>query len=502
MYTVLLVDDDRDILNNLESSIDWPVYGIEHVLCAADGLQALAVLARQQVDILITDISMPQINGLELIRSAQARQPDIRCILLSSYSDFAYAKEAIALGVENYLVKPVNVDELENSIRKSLDNIAMHRSVFRTLLSDNVLYRWVTGDISPEDFVIQAGNIGVNPYFRNYCVVLIRSSRKRPVNHVLAPFFMEMTKRCDLYRFINYEGHQVLIFGSHTLEQNRLCDELNQVIAPTSLGLTAAVGVVVDSAESVRRSYQSALETLLLYPEQEGGFAVRARADSVGDIDRCQLSMITEYLSAEDSEDIELPGWCAELFIPLADAHLDEINAFVDLLVVRLSLHLSTSGLIESGDKERILCNTFHFDEVPTLEELLQWFAGLLSVCRLYLKTHAGRFSPITFSAIAYIRENYSDYVSIKDFSAKFNMNASYMGLLFKKETGIYFNDYITQTRISHAIRLLKTSSLKIAEICAKVGFGNTSYFILCFKKQTGVSPAKFRQLHCNKHSI
>jgi len=504
VYTVLLVDDDRDILNNLCSGIDWPVYGIENVLCACDGEAALGVIRQRHVDILITDISMPNLDGLQLVRQARAHQPDIRCILLSSYSDFVYAKEAISLGVENYLIKPINTEELDNSIRKSLDNIAMRKSNIHTLLSDNVLYRWVTDDISADDFVLHARHIGVNPYFRNYCVVLLRSLQKKPLNHILAPFLLEFAKKCDIYRFVNYDGHQVLIFGAHSITQQAVGDALERCLSGSAQArdLSAAVGTVAEGAECISSSYQSAMECLMMFPNGSGHRVTLAHSHPVTEVSSYQLSLITEHLRSDTFDDSALPSWYEELFAPLKSCGLEQLNAFIDTLVVRLALHLSTGGLIEGSAKERILGLTYHFDGEPLEEELQKWFLNLLSICRVFVKTHGGSFSPITFSAISYISDHYADYVSIKDFCAKFNMNASYLGLLFKKETGIYFNDYINQTRISHAIRLLKTSGLKIAEICAKVGFGNTSYFILCFKKQTGVSPAKFRQLYCNKHSL
>ena len=139
MYTVLLVDDEEDILNSLMNIIDWPVYGIENILTAHNGSDALKKLEQQPVNLLITDISMPDMDGITLLKEVRGKYPHIRCIILSSYSDFSYAKEAISLGVENYLLKPIQKDELDNSIRKSLDNLSMHKHIMKTLFLDNIL---------------------------------------------------------------------------------------------------------------------------------------------------------------------------------------------------------------------------------------------------------------------------------------------------------------------------------------------------------------------------
>lgn len=502
MYTVLLADDDHDILTNIQSSIDWPVYGIEHVLSAFDGEEALSIIKQCHIDILITDISMPRLDGLQLIRQAQMYQSNIRCILLSSYSDFAYAKEAISLGVESYLVKPINKEELENSIRKAIDNISMNHSSLQTLLLDNILYRWVTNDITHDDFVAYARHIGINPYFRNYCIVLLKSSQKKPLNHMLKPFLVDMSKHCDCYRFTNYDGLQVLIFGGHALSQLYIRSTLEHTLgnSATSLGITASIGIVVESAENLSQSYQSALESLLMYPSTSVDFIVCAREHRTMDVDVFQLNLIVEHLKFDNSNDNSIPEWCSEIFASMDDCSLDELNAFIDLLVARLALHLNALGLIDSSAKEQILVNSYHFEDTPSQEELLSWFTRFLSFCRVFIKAHAKNLSPITLSALEYVNANHTDYVSIKDFCTKHNMNASYLGLLFKKDTGIYFNDYINQIRISHAMKLLKTTKLKVLEICKSVGFGNTSYFILSFKKQTGVSPAKFRQIYSERH--
>jgi len=104
-------------------------------------------------------------NGLELVRHVRQTYPNTRCILLTSYSDFSYAKETISLGIENYLLKPFNTEELDNSIRKSLDNISMHKRVIATLFMDNILYRWVINDISFDELTERSKYTGINLFF-------------------------------------------------------------------------------------------------------------------------------------------------------------------------------------------------------------------------------------------------------------------------------------------------------------------------------------------------
>lgn len=498
MYTVLLVDDEEDVLKHLVNAVDWPVYGIENILTANNGLSACDILHSHHVDLLITDIRMPNMDGIDLIRHVHGVYPHIRCILLSSYSDFQYAKEAISLGVENYLLKPINAEELDNSIQKSLDNISMQKHVMHTLFIENILYRWLTNDISSDELSERSKHINVNIYFRNYCVVVIKSLKKKSLNHFLALMYSSVQPMYDVYHFVNYDGLHVSIFGGHTVTQQHIADSLHNVSQQLpDFEFQAAIGNVVESYEEVHQSYQSALDCL--YSNQYASkqcisLASRKIAISLSSL---QINSIIEYLKvrADIEEDGSVTQLFRDTFSGLSDYSLTELNSFIDALAVRLALQLSASGLISTNEKDNITSNIYHFEDMPSEQELIKWFENILSVCQALIRKHTLQLSPTVILAMQYIVDNHANYVSIKDFCYKHNMNASYLGLLFKKETGIYFKDYINQIRISHAIQLIKSSNLKVMDICRKVGFTNTSYFILCFKKQTGLSPTKYKQL-------
>lgn len=500
MYTVLLVDDEADVLDNLKTIIDWPTYGIEHVLTAGNGLEAYDIIRSQQVDLMITDISMPHMNGIQLFQKVHEIYPSLSCIFLSSYSDFAYAREAISLGVENYLLKPIKVDEFNSSIRKSLDNISMHKHIAQNLFLDNLLYRWITDSISCEELTERCRHVGVNLYFRNYCVTVLRLKQRGNPHKPIVSFISKFQAPFDTYHFMDYDGYHVFIIGGHHITQQLIRCTLEESMQECGYqaDYLAAIGIVAESSSDVPLSYQSTLDTLQLHQDAAGQQIACAMENPSIEISEFQLNQIISSLSgsASETEGCDFRELFEEVLHTFSSYPLEEINYFVNIFPLRLVRYAISIGLIDAKAELGLASTICHFEEFPTKQALYKWFSNVLSFCQILIRQNAKRLSPVIVQAMQYVADNYGTYVSIKDFCTKHNMNASYLGFIFKKETGVYFNDYITQLRINRAANLLKNSTQKIARISEMVGFTNTSYFTACFKRQIGVSPVRYRQLY------
>lgn len=503
MYTVLLVDDEEYVLKNLTNAVDWPVYGIETVLTASDGMDAIDKLETNHVNLIIADISMPRMDGLQLVKHVRDTYPHIRCILLTSYSDFSYAKQAISLGVENYLLKPFKPEEMDSTIRKAISNIVAHKRIMQTVFLDNLLYRWVKEDLSFDELAERAGHIGINLYFRNYCVLLFRSAETKHLESILGAFIASETEKNDAYHFIDHEGYHVMILAGHSLHQNVIADVLYRLIDANGqiTNLHVSIGNIVENYKKVPGSYQSALDTMLVKPLTKGIQINYANQNIYRNLSSVHINLLTEFIKADAANDGEKdPALLFRQCFPSVTCYkLKDINRFIDILAARLAITLNETGEIADGDLDTIMNSVYHFEEQPSEQEIITWFSSLLSICQALTRLHRQQLSPIVFKTMRYISDNYASYISIKDFCHSNNINPSYLGLLFKKETGVYFNDYISQIRISQAISLLNNSSLKISDICKRCGFSNPSYFVVCFKKLVGISPAKYKQLHMNQ---
>lgn len=173
MLCVLLCDDEPSVTEFLKKNIPWESLGFNRILSAKNGNEALTVFSEVKVDLLITDIRMPGMDGLELLSSVRKKCPDTHCILLTAYGDFEYARTALKLGVDNYLLKPIQISELIDSIENTVDNIYLHRKNQDVLFQENILRRWLSGTISDEELAERTSLIaGINIYQSSYCAVI------------------------------------------------------------------------------------------------------------------------------------------------------------------------------------------------------------------------------------------------------------------------------------------------------------------------------------------
>lgn len=402
MYTVLLVDDETSVIDTLKNSISWPDLGISTIYTATDGIGALHIIENNHVDLLITDIQMPKMNGLALLEQVRSTHPDIHCILLTAYEKFEYARAACRLGIENYLLKPLQIHELTNTIENALDNLYLQRNNKETLFRENILRRWLSGNISAEELGERSGMLNISIFHAAYCVVCLRQLDSSDSFTCLTKY-SDGILSCIQPSYIGYcvwdnQGYCNLILCGDTIALESLSDILLSQMR--HLGLTgkviAAIGNPIFYCGELLTSYQTALD----------------------------------LISQED--------------------------AFHESPVRICPAAYSRSSLLPDINKDML--------------------------------------SPIVSKALNYIQSEYAEGISLKEFCSNYKVTSSYAGYLFKKETNVFFNNYLNLYRIEKALLLLESTTLKINDISAKIGFSSTSHFISTFKKDIGISPQKYRE--------
>lgn len=493
MYTVLLVDDEKSVLHILTNSIDWQEMGVDTLLCAADGKSALEQFAGQKIDLLVTDIRMPGMDGLELIRRVRALQPSTHCILLTAYGEFQYAQEAIRLGVDNYLLKPVAREEVCQTVQAALDNIYRNRAGSENLLRENTLRRWAAGSIGAEELGERASVLGWDLYCPRFCVLCMAPRKNGSLTVCRASVTALLKMQCQVEGFWDEKGRYTLILSGKTLNTEELSRQISELAAYEDFEKDAvmAFGTVVTQYELLHTSYHAAGDALETANPADGQVFVRLDDTAQGfDADLLTEELRVLFFNADIDDG-------SAGFLHLAQKlYRNGWDATVFPKVCRACLHVMTQEFPMQKTLQEQLYDLSKSISHPTdVDSGCDGVAALLQGTQRLFACSFAEYSPMVQHMIRYVRDGVmnGEGVCIKALAAGSGVTPAYLGHMFKKETGIFFNDYLLHCRLERSVILMRNPNRKIKDIAETVGFTSTSYFVKCFREYKGVSPAKYR---------
>lgn len=494
MYTILLVDDEESVLDVLRSSVNWQELGVETLLTASDGIMALEQFEHASIDLLIADIRMPRMDGLTLIRRVRELSPETHCILLTAYGEFEYAKEAINLGVENYLLKPIIRDEIEMNVQNALNNIYQKRHSSDQLLMENTLRRWTQGNIGSEELSDRAVVLGINLYRAAYCVVCMVKKNKTSMKPLRDACVEALSASFDVNGFWDEKERYVMIVGGRELVSENLTECVWQAVkaAGGEGNVAVAIGAPVSEPEVLHLSYQIAVDAIELSDPQDSSGVLSVPVNSNG-FQSDLLSGEVQILLFEKEEEIRVNGY-RHLAMKMCRQNWSEESG-------RRLVRACIQVLVKEFPGQKELPERIYREAAPgkwpeeaeaVKEEILVLFH---KVHGIFMECMEQR-SPIVQRTIYYIRDGVfnGEGISLRDFCTRFGMNPSYLGHIFKMETGLFFNDYLMRCRIERSIVLLRNPNRKIKDIAEDVGFAYASYYIKCFRSYKGISPTMYRQ--------
>ncbi len=513
MYKVLIADDEPYIVEGIKHIINWEEYGIELAGTASNGVEALELLVREKADLLITDIKMPKMNGLELIHKAKELNLNTRFIILSGYDDFEYLKESIKLGIENYILKPVNCQEFEETIANVLDKI--HSSTLQTpylnmdinIIRDNILYRWVNGSISRNELFERASMLDIQLESSPYTVSVLRILQDKNTDHY--SLIQKAVNTCSKVVaalnsgmvFCTPDNKIVFIIAGLTDSTNFMRQCLINLQKNIASNFFFTIGSTENDFLLVQRSYQRALEL------QQ--YSIIMPCNSVLDYYNFKQSISDRQIHEKISYD--------EISRCILAKDLDSLFSCIDYTFNSIiSLDGLTPSVVKNIAAELLFCivNSSRLitrSKNNTINELDYPFSDVYKIDSFdelsrFIKTTAKHFvslaieksesiNPLIRRILDYIETNYSDDISLKTLAIELNTNANYLGQLFKEETGEYFSDYLNTVRINKAMELLRNTSKNTKDISADAGYKDVNYFYRTFKKFTGVSPSEYRNI-------
>lgn len=520
LYRVLLVDDEEDIREGISRKMDWLGLGFSLVGEAANGQDALELAESLRPDVILTDIKMPFMDGLELCRILTDRLPAARFVVFSGFDAFEYAKQAIQMNVVEYILKPINADELSAVLRRLKDqldreraerrNVELLRSrytenlpILRELFYANLL----DGRIEPGTERERAAHLDIDLQGEEWAVGLayIGSDRRDALSTLSIQNLLEETltaDRCKLSLYNDWVAVIVSLTESFTIyDLIRVLDRVC-TLAASYLGLTLTVGVGAPCKElsGMARSAAEA-RTALEYRSMVG----RGQVIYIGDLEPDGGQVLTFEEADERTltaavrlgSEQEVRDAAATLAGKIREANpsAGQYNLFLMELVTHLIKMIRRSGV----GMEEVFGTGFSLpvqkSALPRLEELEDWCAErYLRLWTLIRRRQTDSAGQTVETAKEYIRQHYAESnLSVEKLCAYLHLSSTYFSTLFKRETGTSFTAYVTTVRMEAAAEAIRGTEEKTYLIAQRCGYEDPNYFSYVFKRHFGVTPTKYR---------
>ena len=535
MLKVFLVEDEVVMRNGIKNNIPWEQEGFEFAGEASDGELAYPLIKKEKPDILITDIRMPFMDGLELSRLVKKELPQIKIIILSGYNEFDYAKTAINIGVTDYLLKPISSAKLLEAVKKVADMIEKEQDNARLIkryekeMEENILQEkhklWgalASNRLSTIELLEKGQRLGIDFTASAYQVFLFKLMQEGDSTGCSEELNRASEKVNDLAgsweRVLSFdrspEGWAFLIKGESEEEvQSTYLDTRKELLELVEgypkVEYFGGIGNVVHRIGDIQTSYKEAARAFssrfFLDANQIADSAemVRVQPESDDKIDVSKMlskkrehELVERFFKNGTVE--ETDSFLDELFQSIGEQNCKSLlyrqYVVMDLFFCASdflnNLEIDTESLPEEcRDINQIV-------EKAGNAESLRYQIGILfkEIMQLRDNHSKKKYSKLLEDAKAFIDENYKhDEMSLNTVAAQVNISPSYFSTIFSSEMGQTFVEYLTHVRLEKAKELLMCSNMRTAEIGYEVGYKDSHYFSYIFKKVVGCSPKEYR---------
>ncbi|WP_373230020.1 response regulator [Cohnella sp.] len=528
MINVLIADDELLMRIGLKSMINWEEQGFQIIGEAANGKEALEIAREQKPDLIITDIKMPVMDGLELIREASGFLDSCEYVILSCMDDFQYVKEALKLGAADYLIKSdikqQQLVEVLDTIKRKVeissrkDNMEPYKRGVN-YLKETLFKEMLSGFRKEEDFVNQLQTLNIR--VRQEDMMLL----KLKVDHfeIIRKKYVEKDEQLLRYAVINIleeiiprkwskeiivenSAEYLIVMNIHEASGGKLHkDELGRLFEKLFiamrdfLNISFSIGVssIVPSFKYLKAAYHEADIALKSHFYNENGKVITYEEIAAD--------------AAIDRQDFVLGREGEKAFKLALESHnYEQFSLQMEQLKNQLHANLASEQAIRKTYIRIMEWMSSHFPSMPdlvsdnrstyerllgqeTFDDIHQWVMDYFHQSIHYKRTLSGEPKSYADLAIQIIMKHYAEEISLQTVANQINVNSSYLSRIFKQETGENFINFLTKVRIDTAKYYLESRSLKVYEVADKVGYPNTTYFSKIFKKVVGVTPDEYR---------
>ena len=548
MLKIFLAEDEVIVRETIKRMIPWEELGFELVGEAADGEMALPLLIRQKPDLLITDIKMPFMDGLTLAKLAKKELPELKIVILSGYDDFNYAKQAINIGVEDYLLKPITKNALierlseirsryehEKTQKEYYEKFQREMQAYEKNSSRDFFEALVRGSMDMMEVYKKAEKLGVDIVAEAYNIMIFTMNSEEDFSGQKEGYSEWEAESLEMLEEF-FSGHpSAMLFRSNIFSygvllkgQKESIKEITKECVGKIQGILKrkeskrewflAVGQPVERLSQIKKSYHTASrafsqrylygENILYYDEMEMMEHRSGQADTNDnaylknvDVNALNPAILQKFLSNGIQEEIE--NFVKDYFYAIGQEPMESLvfRNYV-ILNVRFSVITFLKGLgcdtegMESENTEEILV-----ESGKNIENAIAYAEKMISRAITIRDQNSGNKNrSILKTAVDFIDEHYMDEdISLNTAANVANVSSNHFSALFSQNMGQTFIEYLTSLRMNKAKELLRCTGMRSSEIAGEIGYKDAHYFSYLFKKTQGMTPSDYRKVREDK---
>ncbi|KRF18476.1 response regulator [Paenibacillus sp. Soil787] len=521
----ILADDEPNILRNLQAVIPWDELGIDIVGTAKNGVEALELSSQHVPDLVMSDIRMPLMDGITFVQKLRDINEDCTVLMVTGYQDFEYVRSLMRVGVSDYILKPINYEELENSISKLANEIKVKKlseqeeqqkwGIMKNLAYEKILqdvlmnYTEITpntllpiDDMDLETLTYLFAMIDVDDYSQK-SLPWTEQERKLwnfAVRNVLQDSLMDEKLKFTVLQI--REGEWCVIIQWNETDESVALVKLNEIAAQlqhnvsqsVKLGISVGIFPVAVGLRGLSEAYRKLQrfmqlnlgkqESLLLYKDSKESSDANSSLWHLVEEIVTGLKQLNRLKTEDALKRLKL------LLEGLSDSSFARAYQMLHFLILHLLRELREMNSLDFQEEEQIWCQ---LDKSESIQQLLQ---VMVQLAALGLEgTNKKKNSELLMTAAKeYIRTHYTNDFGIEDIASSLGISSSYFSLLFKQHFGETFVEYVTKHRMELAKSMLLHSDKSITDIGKAVGYIERRYFTKVFQKFTGEIPSEFRE--------
>ena len=533
-YRVILVDDKPLVLRSLKETVDWSKLDCTVAGEAMDGVEAVELMNSITPDIVVSDIKMPGMDGLQLTEHIKSRFPGTKVIIITGYQEFDYAKKAISLGVIDLVLKPIDNSSLMKVLEKAIDQIVKAREqqeYNNRLIRENVHYRDQYSSVQDklrsrflynllqgyeaDESTYSSGLVNLRMDAGRYYITItrVRSANKEIRLETMRKIMETLDSMKSIYgiQLIDTEidGDMVVLFkfDRKTSVRNakynikKLYDEVGRKLSSyTETKFCCVVSHMIKDVNLLKWGYKQAVEVLnssyfstrsdVLFVDKETISGNTGSFSIIEDLDKFYRSI--DVSGAEElREDIDT---LVNKIVESSGGAEFRIKCLLSEVCITLSRHYLTWVVKKNEYQTAVNRLLDEIDNINTLEDAQKYLNSYIGMIKENLEKDTSGYSSLVKDALKFIKQNFARDISLEAASEYINANPSYLSRLLKKETGRSFVEIVTQMRIDTAKYLLLQPGSRIMEVCAHVCYSNYAYFYQLFKKVVGITPTDYKK--------